>query len=59
MKGQFKNRIVCIDYLKSMGFIYFKVNFYANFKTQEIAEINVYSDGSTSAMFGKFSGSTQ
>ena len=58
MKGNFITKDDCIKELRSQGFLFYTIDsgvlyFYSKEK-QEIAEINVYSDNSASALIGHF-----
>lgn len=57
MVGSFENKEKCISALKNQCFTFYTahngISYYYNKNQQEIAEINVYKDGSASAMIGK------
>lgn len=58
MKGSFVNKEECIKELRNQCFIFYMTHngftyFYSKEK-KEIAEINVYSDGSASALIGNY-----
>lgn len=58
MQGSFVNKEECIKELKNQCFVFYRIHngftyFYSKEK-QEIAEINVYYDGSASALIGKY-----
>lgn len=57
MKGQFENKEQLISWLRSEGFKYDMQHngftYYIKEQTNELAEINIYSDNSASALIGK------
>jgi hypothetical protein len=59
MKGNFINKDSCINELRNQGFIFYvtsnSITYFRNIQTKELAEINIYSDNSASALIGRFS----
>lgn len=58
MVGSFENKDKCIAELKNQCFIFYTaiagITYYYSKSKQEIAEINIYKDGSASALIGKY-----
>jgi len=58
MKGTFENKEKCIKELKNQCFIFYMshngISYYYSKQKEEIAEINIYSDGSASALIGNY-----
>ena len=58
MVGSFENKEKCVEELRNQCFIFYTamngVIYYYSKEKQEIAEINIYKDGSASALIGKY-----
>lgn len=58
MKGSFKNLDSCVKELHNQGFLFYTFvegnRIFLNKLTNEVAEINIYSDSSASALIGKY-----
>lgn len=59
MKGNFSTKDECIKNLRNQGFLFYCISddgltYFYKKSESEIAEINVYNDGSSSALIGKF-----
>lgn len=58
MKGSFETEEKCISELRNENFIFYTIKdglkIFINKAKQELAEVNVYSDNSASALIGKY-----
>jgi hypothetical protein len=54
MIGSFINKEACVSELKYQGFIWCAINVYVNKSVNDFAEIYVYTDGSASALIGRY-----
>jgi hypothetical protein len=54
MIGSFINKQACVSELKNQGFIWYANNVYINKNVNDVAQIYVYTDGSASALIGRY-----
>jgi len=58
MKGSFETEEKCISELRNQNFIFYTISdgikYFVSKAKQELAEVNVYSDNSASALIGNY-----
>lgn len=58
MKGSFETEEKCISQLRNQNFVFYSISdgmkYFINKEKKELAEVNVYSDNSSSAMIGNY-----